>query len=125
MGKNKRMIGGVELDQLSRREFFSRKVLGQVWQKAAEIFPVATEAIEEKNLEIVSSTSDSIPDAGERTVMPEYFSSPLYSYALLSEMPWDMLIAEAQRLGIDYEGRSKIDVVREIFMGKGEVEAES
>ena len=123
MGKNKRMIGGVELDQLSRREFFSRKVLGQVWQKAAEIFPVAAEAIEEKNLEIVSSTSDSIPDAG--TVMPEYFSSPLYSYALLSEMPWDMLIEEAKRLGIDYEGRSKIDVVREIFMGKGEVEAES
>jgi len=54
--------------------------------------------------------------------MPEYFSSPLYSYALLSEMPWDMLIEEAKRLGIEYEGRSKIDVVREIFMGKGGTE---
>ena len=60
----------------------------------------------------------------ERTVMPEYFSSPLYSYALLSEMPWDMLTEEAKRLGIDYEGRQKIDVVREIFVGKAAAESE-
>ena len=60
----------------------------------------------------------------ERTVMPEYFSSPLYSYALLSEMPWDMLAEEAKRLGIDYEGRQKIDVVREIFVGKAAAESE-
>ena len=124
MGKNKRMIGGVELDQLSRREFFSRKVLGQVWQKAAEIFPVAAEPIKVMP-EVLTDIPDANPGEGARTVMPEYFSSPLYSYALLSEMPWDMLIEEAKRLGIDYEGRSKIDVVREIFMGKGEVEAES
>ena len=56
--------------------------------------------------------------------MPEYFSSPLYSYALLSEMPWDMLTEEAKRLGIDYEGRQKIDVVREIFVGKAAAESE-
>ena len=73
----------------------------------------------------VSSVIDNDELVADRTVMEGYFSSPIYSYALLSEMPWDMLIAEAQRLGIDYEGRSKIDVVREIFMGKGEVEAES
>jgi len=112
---------GIGLEQLSRRDFFSRKVLGQVWQKAAAIFPVSEEPVEAKP-EAAIDTPDSIPGAGERTVMPEYFSSPLYSYALLSEMPWDMLIEEAKRLGIDYEGRSKIDVVREIFMGNGGTE---
>ena len=60
----------------------------------------------------------------DRTIMPEYFSSPLYSYALLSEMPWDMLVDEAKRLGIDYQGRAKIDVVREIFVGRAVAETE-
>ena len=109
------------MEQLSRRDFFSRKVLGQVWQKAAAIFPVSAEPVEVL-AEVASGTSETPTGEGERTVMPEYFSSPLYSYALLSEMPWDMLIEEAKRLGIDYEGRSKIDVVREIFMGKGGTE---
>ncbi len=121
MGKNIGMMGGFELEQLSRRDFFSRKVLGQVWQKAAAIFPVSTEPVEVL-AEVASGTPETPTGEGERTVMPEYFSSPLYSYALLSEMPWDMLIEEAKRLGIEYEGRSKIDVVREIFMGKGGTE---
>ena len=73
--------------------------------------------------EIQPVAEPSASSGDERIVMPEYFSSHLYSYALLSEMPWDMLIEEAIRLGVEYEGRSKIDVVREIFMGKGEVEA--
>lgn len=109
------------MEQLSRRDFFSRKVLGQVWQKAAAIFPVSAEPVEVL-AEVATDTTEAIPGLGERTVMPEYFSSPLYSYALLSEMPWDMLIDEAKRLGIDYEGRSKIDVVREIFIGKAGAE---
>jgi hypothetical protein len=109
------------LEQLSRRDFFSRKVLGQVWQKAATIFPVSPEPVEVRP-EVAPDTVDTFSGEDERKVMPEYFSSPLYSYALLSEMPWDMLIEEAKRLGIDYEGRSKIDVVREIFMGKGGTE---
>ena len=121
MGKNIGMMGGFELEQLSRRDFFSRKVLGQVWQKAAAIFPGSAEPVEVL-AEVASGTPETPTGEGERTVMPEYFSSPLYSYALLSEMPWDMLIEEAKRLGIDYEGRSKIDVVREIFMGKGGAE---
>lgn len=116
---------GIGLEQISRRDFFSRKVLGQFWQKAAAIFPVAADPVEvmqEVAPEVVPDTVDTVPGEEERTVMPEYFSSPLYSYALLSEMPWDMLIEEAKRLAIDYEGRSKIDVVREIFMGKGGAE---
>ena len=121
MGKNIGMMGGFELEQLSRRDFFSSKVLGQVWQKAAAIFPGSAEPVEVL-AEVASGTPETPTGEGERTVMPEYFSSPLYSYALLSEMPWDMLIEEAKRLGIEYEGRSKIDVVREIFMGKGGTE---
>ena len=111
------------MEQISRRDFFSRKVLGQVLQKAATIFPVAAEPAEVVP-EVVPDAVDAVLGEEERTVMPEYFSSPLYSYALLSEMPWDMLAEEAKRLGIDYEGRQKIDVVREIFVGKAAAESE-
>lgn len=56
--------------------------------------------------------------------MEGYLSSPLYSYALLSEMPWDMLTDEARRYGIQYEGRTKMEVVRELFIGSGGKEGE-
>jgi hypothetical protein len=72
----------------------------------------------------VSSVIDNEELVADRTVMEGYFSSPIYSYALLSEMPWDMTIDEAIRLGIDYEGRSKMDVIRDIFLGKDQKEAE-
>lgn len=123
MGKVSGMTGEDTLETISRREFFSRKVLGQVWQKTVELFPVsaAAEAKPASDLQGEPVTLLAEPD---RTVMPEYFSSPLYSYALLSEMPWDMLVEEAKRLGIDYEGRQKIDVVREIFVGKAAAESE-
>ena len=117
------MTGEDTLETISRREFFSRKVLGQVWQKTAELFPVSV-AIEEKSASEVESEPVTVSFEPDRTVMPEYFSSPLYSYALLSEMPWDMLVEEAKRLGIDYAGRQKIDVVREIFVGKKAAESE-
>ena len=117
------MTGEDNLETISRRQFFSRRVLGQVWQKTAELFPVsgAVEAKPAPDAAVESVTVSAEPD---RTVMPEYFSSPLYSYALLSEMPWDMLTEEARRLGIDYEGRQKIDIVREIFVGKAAAESE-
>ena len=123
MGKVAGMTGEDTLETISRREFFSRKVLGQVWQKTAALLPVsmATEAKPTPEVAVEPVTLSAEP---ERTVMPEYFSSPLYSYALLSEMPWDMLTEEAKRLGIDYEGRQKIDVVREIFVGKAAAESE-
>ena len=117
------MTGGDTLETISRRQFFSRRVLGQVWQKTAELFP-ASVAVEAKPAPEVAGEPLTLSAEPERTVMPEYFSSPLYSYALLSEMPWDMLTEEAKRLGIDYEGRQKIDVVREIFVGKAAAESE-
>ena len=55
--------------------------------------------------------------ADERTVMQGYFSSPLYSYALLAEMPWEMLIEEARQRKIPYEGRAKMEIVKELFLG--------
>ena len=50
--------------------------------------------------------------------MEGYFSSPLYSYALLSEMPWEMLIEEARQRNIPYEGRAKLEVVKDLFLGQ-------
>ena len=118
MGKAAAMTGEDTLETISRRQFFSRRVLGQVWQKTAELFP-ASVAVEAKPAPEVAGEPLTLSAEPERTVMPEYFSSPLYSYALLSEMPWDMLIDEARHYGISYEGRSKMDVVRELFVGTG------
>ena len=123
MGKVSGMTGEDTLETISRREFFSRRVFGQVWKKTAELFPVSVVA-EAKPAPEVEGESIKVFTEPDRTVMPEYFSSPLYSYALLSEMPWDMLVEEAKRLGIDYAGRQKIDVVREIFVGKKAAESE-
>ncbi len=111
--------------EMSRREFLSRRGLGEVFRKVTPMLgikaepeqPSATKKIQEvKEPETIA--------AEERTVMDGYLSSPLYSYALLSEMPWDMLVEEAQRRGIPFEGRSKMEVVREIFVGAADREAQ-
>ena len=107
------------MEQISRREFFSRRVFGQIWQKTAEILPLPPLPAAAPKAVLPADNRE------ERTVMPEYFTSPLYSYALLSEMPWDMLTEEAKRLGIAFEGRSKLDIVRDIFLGSASGEAES
>lgn len=111
--------------EMSRREFFSCRTLGEVFRKVSpmleiksdsEQLSVPVERPEVKEPETVA--------AEERTVMDGYLSSPLYSYALLSEMPWDMLAEEARRRGIPYEGRSKMEVVRELFVGAEEREGQ-
>ena len=116
-------------EAMNRREFLSRRGLGEMLRKAAPLFGINGDGA------TGDAATDSAVIAGERAethkvehdgrrVMEGYLSSPLYSYALLSEMPWDMLVEEAKRLGIDYEGRQKIDVVREIFVGKAAAESE-
>ncbi len=50
-----------------------------------------------------------------RDSLNQYFRSPMHSYPLLQEMPWDMLVTEAERLGISVEGRNKNDIARDIF----------
>ena len=51
-----------------------------------------------------------------RDNMVKYFQSPMHSYPLLQEMPWDMLIEEAERHGIAVEGRAKNDIARDLFL---------
>ena len=111
-------------EAMNRREFLSRRGMGELLRKAAPLFGINGDGV------AVDPTADTaaVPgelaeshkaDPEERRVMEGYLSSPLYSYALLSEMPWDMLIDEARHYGIPYEGRSKMEVVRELFVGAG------
>lgn len=44
-----------------------------------------------------------------------YFKSSMCSYPLLQEMPWDMLCEEAAKCNIVVEGRSKNDIMRDLF----------
>ena len=106
-------------EAISRREFLSRRGLGEMLRKVTPILGIRADAAEP---ELPPPAATAVPASGaggERTVMEGYLSSPLYSSALLSEMPWDMLIEEARRYGIAYEGRTKMDVVRELFVGAG------
>ena len=109
--------------EMSRREFLSRRGLGEVFRKVTPMLGIKVESEQldatAENQEVKESETIATE---ERRVMDGYLSSPLYSYALLSEMPWDMLVEEAQRRGIPYEGRSKMEVVRELFVGAAERE---
>ena len=116
-------------EAMNRREFLSRRGLGEMLRKAAPLFGinaenVAGDAAAQKADIAGKLVEPHKTDQEERLVMEGYLSSPLYSYALLSEMPWDMLIDEARRYGIPYEGRDKMDVVRELFTGSGGKEGE-
>lgn len=79
-------------DRISRRELFTGKILRTLRGK---------EGAEDRR-------SESLED---------YFRSPLHSYPLLQEMPWDLLVAEAKSRGIPIEGRSKNDIARDLFLG--------
>lgn len=111
--------------EMSRREFLSRRGLGEVFRKVTPMLGIKAESeqlgegTENQAVKEAETTATE-----ERTVMDGYLSSPLYSYALLSEMPWDMLTEEAERRGIPYEGRSKMEVVRELFVGAAEREGQ-
>ena len=48
--------------------------------------------------------------------LEEYFKSPMHSYPLLQEMPWDFLVSEATSRGIIVEGRSKNEIARDLFL---------
>ena len=103
--------------RMSRRAFFSRHGMGQALKTLAPMLGAGeSESGKTEQAEPVVVDSER---QDERTVMAGYFSSHLYSYALLSEMPWDMLIEEAKRHNIAYDGRSKLDIVRELFIGTG------
>jgi len=79
-------------DRISRRELFTGKILRTLRGK---------EGAEDRRSESLEA----------------YFRSPLHSYPLLQEMPWDLLVAEAKSRGIPIEGRSKNDIARDLFLG--------
>jgi len=82
-------------NSMSRRDFFTRNFMKNLPKKAGH--PRMTdEETRRQNLE-------------------EYFKSPLYSYPLLQEMPWNLLLFEAKSKGIDVKGRSKNEIAKELF----------
>ncbi len=52
----------------------------------------------------------------KRESMQDYFRSPMYSYPLLQEMPWEMLVEEAQKHNIPTENRTKNEIAKDLFM---------
>ena len=87
--------------KISRREFFLTETLGALFEK------------------IQKNASSEKENREER--LKQYFESPLHSYPLLQEMPWDMLADEAKARGIQIEGRSKNDIARELFLKADDV----
>jgi len=82
-------------DAVSRRDFFTKEVLKLFFKKG--------------------STEPFTEEENRRQSLADYFKSPLYSYPLLQEMPWDFLLAEAKAKGISVEGRTKNDIARDVF----------
>ncbi len=83
-------------DAISRRDFFRQDFLKLFFSAGADK-PLTETEIRQKNLE-------------------EYFKSPIHSYPLLQEMPWDFLVSEAASKGIIVEGRSKNEIARDLFL---------
>jgi hypothetical protein len=83
-------------EKISRRDFLSKKLLEKIFQGPGPE-PLSPEARRQESLR-------------------HYFRSPLHSYPLLQEMPWDLLLAEAQARGIPTAGRSKNAIARDLFI---------
>jgi hypothetical protein len=83
-------------DKISRRDIFTKEILRLFFNLASTKIP-SKEELQRENLE-------------------QYFKSAIYSYPLLQEMPWDLLIAEAEIRGIPVAGRDKNDIARELFL---------
>lgn len=87
--------GGEEMARsMTRREFLSFEGLLHTWRDI---------------------TSNTLSESRRRESIEQYFQSPLYSYPLLQEMPWELLLEEADRKGISTDGRSKNDIARDLF----------
>ena len=62
-----------------------------------------------------------LEEARRKEEFDRFFDSYESSYALTLAYPDDILIETARRNGIETENRSKIDIVKELFLKKGEV----
>lgn len=83
-------------DKISRRHLFTK-----------EIFRILRGIHKDISLPVEDRRKDGIE---------AYFQSPLSSYPLLQEMPWEMLISAAELKDIPIEGRSKNDIARDLFL---------
>jgi hypothetical protein len=83
-------------DRISRRDMFTKKIIKLFFGLAS------TKTLDEEEL--------------KRESLEQYFKSPIHSYPLLQEMPWDLLIAEAEMRNIPIEGRDKNAIARDIFL---------
>ncbi|WP_021171014.1 hypothetical protein SOV_32370 [Sporomusa ovata DSM 2662] len=45
-----------------------------------------------------------------------YFKSELYSYPLLQELPWELMLAEAEKRGIPIKGRHKHEIAKDLIL---------
>ena len=83
-------------DKISRRDMFTGKFLKIFFNLSS------TRTLNEEDL--------------QRINLEQYFKSPIHSYPLLQEMPWDLLFTEAEMHGIPVEGRDKNAIARELFL---------
>jgi hypothetical protein len=83
-------------DKISRRDIFTKEIL-RLFFNLGSTKTLSGEDLQRNNLE-------------------QYFRSPIHSYPLLQEMPWDLLITEAEMRGIPVEGRDKNAIARDIFL---------
>ena len=63
----------------------------------------------------LASTKTSNDEELQRESLEQYFKSPIHSYPLLQEMPWDLFITEAKIRGIPVDGRGKNAIAKDIF----------
>lgn len=59
-------------------------------------------------------------EARNKETLDSFFESYESSYALTLNYPDDILIESARLEGIDVEGRSKLEIARELFEKKGD-----
>ena len=86
---------------MERREFFTEGL---------------RDCLTEMNTTINSMSIPEEPEEEEEVEEPfDYFGSFETCYPLLSEAPFSMFVDAAERLGIEVEGKSKLELAREVF----------
>jgi len=69
---------------------------------------------------IVEGYQEGLKEDLDRQRFDDFFESYESSYALTLAYPDDLLLATARQEGVEVEGREKIDIVKELFVKRGE-----
>lgn len=86
-------------DLLSRRELFSKNGLKKVFQM------LINESDESKNQK----------EDNWQITLNQWSEPSVYNYALFQEFPMEMITQEAKEKGIPTDGRSKIEIARDVY----------